>query len=106
MDQWVKYLLTSATVLTAIGVIWTKFIRPIDKLITRTKEMLPVLEEVTEQFKDSPESMKVLREIASQFKADSGSSLRDIINKLEKFAEDNVDMEYVKKLRQVDVVDL
>lgn len=105
MDLWLKYLLSSAAVITAVSVIWTKLLRPIDKLVTRTREMLPVLESVTEQFKDSPESMKVLREIALQFKTDSGSSLRDVINRLEHFAESNADFEYVKKLRQLDIFD-
>jgi len=52
-------------------------------------KLLPVAIELTEQFHDAPEAFVTLREIAQQFKADSGTSLRDVINRLERSADDN-----------------
>jgi len=89
MPSWVLYIIGTAAVVTAIGVLWTKAIKPTAKLITTTDQMLPLLITLTETFKSNPNGFKVLNEIAAQFKTDSGSSLRDVVNRLEEAAKEN-----------------
>jgi hypothetical protein len=89
MPAWVIYIIGTAAVVTAIGVLWTKVIKPAAKLITTTDQMLPLLVALTETFKNNPTGFKVLNEIAAQFKTDSGSSLRDVVNRLEEGAKEN-----------------
>lgn len=71
----------------ALGVLWTKAIRPLSlflyKFIQAQQEMLPLLQNLTEVFKDNPNAFNVLDEIVAQFRTDSGSSLRDAVNRIE-----------------------
>ena len=46
-------------------------------------ELLPVLKDFTAAFKDNPSVFQVLNQIAAQFRTDSGSSLRDVVDRLE-----------------------
>lgn len=68
--------------LTAVGVIYLKGIRPLAKFITETERTVPVLRDVTEKLR-SPEIIDVIVEMAKQFQTNSGSSLRDVVNRLE-----------------------
>lgn len=72
---------------TALGVIWKKVIQPLARFITLTEEMLPLLRNLTTAFKDTPHAFEVLDEIVGQFRTDSGSSLKDQVNRLEAAAE-------------------
>lgn len=83
MPTWAQVVLALAALVTAIGVLWTKVLRPGAKLISTTEEMLPLLRTLTTTFRDTPASLLVLRDIANQFSTDSGSSLRDVVNRLE-----------------------
>jgi hypothetical protein len=96
MPNWMQYVVWAAGVVAALTVLlglpvlfWKKVLRPGAKLITTTDEMLPLLKTLTLTFKDNPDAFKVLGDIAAQFKTDSGSSLRDVVNRLEAAAEDN-----------------
>lgn len=90
MPTIVYYTLAAAALLTAIGVIWQKGIKPLWHFLYEftkaTKEMLPLLKELTAVFRDSPNAFKVLDEIQAQFRTDSGSSLRDVVNRIEEAA--------------------
>lgn len=83
MPVWTQYILGIAGLLIAIGVIWTKAIRPAAKLVTSAEEMLPMMRELTAAFRGTPHAFDVLDEIVAQFRTDSGSSLRDVVNRLE-----------------------
>lgn len=87
MPAWTQYILGTAGLLIALGVLWTKAIRPLGlflyKSIKAQQEMLPLLQNLTEVFKDNPSAFKVLDEIVAQFRTDSGSSLRDAVNRIE-----------------------
>lgn len=87
MPAWTQYILGTAGLLIAVGVLWTKAIRPLGlfvyKFIKAQQEMLPLLQQLTEAFRDSPNAFKVLDEIVAQFRTDSGSSLRDVVNRIE-----------------------
>jgi hypothetical protein len=89
MPRWLEYILWAAALLTAVTLIWTRVVRPVAKLITVTTEMLPLLNEFVQVFRDSPGTFKVLDDIAAQFKTDSGSSLRDVVDRLDLAAKEN-----------------
>ncbi len=89
MPIWLQYILWAAALVTAGAVLWTKLVRPIAKLISITTELLPLVQEFLVVFRDSPGSFKVLDDIASQFKTDSGSSLRDVVDRLDEAAKEN-----------------
>lgn len=97
MPLWLQWILGTGAVIGALAVIWTKFLRPLGKLIAYMHQMLPLLSTLTEQFKDDPDYLSVLSEIAAQFKADSGSTLRDVVNRLEASATESKDA--AKELR-------
>lgn len=95
MPQWITYLIWAAAVVTAstvlIGfpvVFWTKVIKPTLKFFRTAEEMVPLLRELTKEFKDQPEAFGVLKEIAAQFHTDHGTTLRDVINELQVTASD------------------
>lgn len=83
MPNWVAYIIGFAALLTAAGIIWTKFLRPTLRFYGTASEMVPLLRHLTTVFGDDPSALTVLEEIARQFKTDSGSSLKDQVNRLE-----------------------
>lgn len=89
MPIWIQYILAAAALLAAIGVIWTKGIKPLFDALKLSQEMLPLLKQLTIEFKDTPQAFKVLDEIVGQFRTDSGSSLRDVVDRLEAAALEN-----------------
>lgn len=87
MPVWTQYILGIAGLLIAIGVIWTKALRPAARFVSMAEEMLPLMKNLTKAFKDTPQAFEVLDEIVEQFRTDSGSSLKDQVNRLESAAE-------------------
>lgn len=83
MPHWAQYFILASLLIGAIAVIWTKFVHPLSKLIVFMSQILPMLQDFLEKVKKDPDYQEVLFEIAKQFKTDSGSSLRDVINRLE-----------------------
>lgn len=83
MPAWIQWLIGIAAAIGAVTVIWTKLIRPLGRLVVYTQEILPLLQELNKQFKGNLSSFGVLEEIAAQFKTDSGTTLRDVVNRLE-----------------------
>lgn len=83
---WIAYIvggiITASLLVIALGVLWKKVIYPAAQGISLLGQMLPVLRDFTEAFKDNPNVFLVLNTIAAQFRTDSGSSLRDIVNGL------------------------
>lgn len=89
---WMSVVLAIAGVITALYVIFQKGIRPMSKAITEADEMLPVMRDLTEAMRnvqDIPAVFEVVKQIVAQFRTDSGSSLRDVIDRLEAAAEAN-----------------
>lgn len=83
MPIWIQWIVGIGATVGAVTVIWTKLIRPLGRLSTYLQEIVPLLSELNKQFKDNPDAFSTLEEIAAQFKADSGKSLRDIVNRIE-----------------------
>jgi methyl-accepting chemotaxis protein len=89
MPPWAQVVISVTAVIGAVAYLWKTVLKPGARLISTMDKLLPVAIELTEQFHDAPEAFVTLREIAQQFKADSGTSLRDVINRLERSADDN-----------------
>lgn len=89
MPPWAQFVVGLAALAAAVTYIYSKVIRPGAKLISTMDKLLPIAVELTEQFHEAPEAFATLRQIAAQFHADSGTSLRDVINRLETAANDN-----------------
>lgn len=89
MPVWIQVLVALAAFVTAVGVLWTRVLRPVARGLAHAERMVPLLQELTEQLHDTPNSFAILKEIIAQFRTDSGSSLRDAINRIEAAANDN-----------------
>jgi len=83
VPKWGQWVLGAAALVTAFGILWTKVLNPVRKAGNRAEEMLPLLVDLTETFKDTPAAFLILDQIIAQFRTDSGSSLRDVVNRLE-----------------------
>lgn len=89
MPVWGQVILAMSSIIIAVGVIWTRLLRPAVKLMSTAERILPVVSELTEQFHNAPEAFSVLADIAAQFHTDSGTTLRDVVNRLEIAADQN-----------------
>lgn len=89
MPGWAQAVLGIAAIVTALSVIWSKVLRPGIRAASAAEVMLPLLVELTTVFRNNPDGFKTLNQIASQFRADSGTSLRDVVNRLEAAAIEN-----------------
>lgn len=83
MPEWLQWILGAGAVIGALAVIWTKVLKPLSKLIVYIDKLLPLVAELLAKSEKDPDYLSVLGEIAAQFKTDSGSTLRDVINRLE-----------------------
>jgi len=79
IPYWLQLVSGTAAALLGIGAIlrwlWRKIIKPGATIIHETDEMI------------QENILKIVREMASQFRTDSGSSLKDVTNRLEASAE-------------------
>lgn len=82
IPDFLQIMLWIAGGLTALGVIYYKGLRPLSKFIAETERSVPVLRSVTDKLND-PTIVDVIVAMAKQFQTDSGSSLRDVVNRLE-----------------------
>lgn len=89
LPTWIQILIGAAATVVAAGIIWKKIIQPIAKLITLLDVVLPLLEDLAEHFKDQPNAFEILSEIVKEFRTDSGTTLRDVVNRLEVSAKTN-----------------
>lgn len=110
MPAWVQLIIGLAAVVTAAGVLWTRVLHPIIRFANHAEQMFPLLQELTMAFRNTPNAFKVLDQIVAQFRTDSGSSLRDVVNRLEDAANENraaaerlkIGVETVKQLAEQD----
>jgi hypothetical protein len=89
MPTWAYFIITSAAVVTALGVLWSRVVRPMHRAIREADRTVPVMRKMTDTFADDPGIFEVIRAIAEEFKSDSGSTARDLMNRLEEAAEKN-----------------
>jgi len=79
----VEGIVLASTLIVASGIIWTKLVRPIAMLITLHNRLLPLLIQMVKQFEDTPGVFSTLNEIAEQFRPNKGTSLHDVIGRIE-----------------------
>jgi len=89
LPVWAQWIIGAAALAIACGVLWSKVFKPMVKFAADAEEMLPLLRELTATFRDTPHAFAVLDEIITEFRSDSGSTLKDALNRLEAAAEDN-----------------
>lgn len=87
LPVWAQWLALITLVVGIAVAFWQKVVRPAATLIATSEQMLPLLKELTKVFKDNPNYFKVLEGVASQFQVNDGSSLRDVIDRLEEKAD-------------------
>lgn len=83
METWQKYILGIAGILVAVGIIWRQFLKPTLDFYVTAKQLVPLLKKINDVFGGDPNALHVLYDIKKQFTTDSGSSLKDQINRLE-----------------------
>ncbi|MEO6131300.1 MAG: hypothetical protein ABIQ02_05600 [Saprospiraceae bacterium] len=89
MPVWVQFVIAAAAFVTASGVLIKKVIIPVFHFAKQVDDLLPKMVELTEQLSHQPDSAKILAEIVGQLRTDSGSSLLDIIKRLEETSKIN-----------------
>lgn len=83
LPVWAQYILGLAAILTGLAVIWKYLLKPTLQFYGTAERGVPLVRKLVETFEKTPEALTVLNEIAEQFRTDSGSSLKDQINRLE-----------------------
>lgn len=89
MAGWLQVVIGVAAALTATVTIWRTLIKPMAELIVLQQRALPMLRDLTQVFATVPKPFDVLAEIVAEFRTDSGSSLRDVVNRLDAAASAN-----------------
>lgn len=89
MPAWTQIVLAVSTVFVGLAALWSKVLRPGMRFANNAEQMLPLLQDLTVTFRDTPGAFKILNQIIAQFRTDSGSTLRDVVNRLEVAANDN-----------------
>lgn len=84
---WVQVIVGSAATVTALGVIYRKVAKPIFNVAQDAVIVAPIMRELIEAFGGNPNALVVLATIAKEFRTDSGSTLRDVVNKLTESAD-------------------
>lgn len=86
MPHWAQWVILLSLFVGAVAVIWTKLIKPLGELLAYLHDAIPLNRQLVEHFKDNQNYLPVLKEMAGQFKTDSGSTLRDVVNRIEEAA--------------------
>ncbi len=79
----VIWITGAAAVVLALGVLWTKALRPGARLISQAERTVPVMQALVDTFGRDTVVFSVLNEIAAEFRTNSGSTLRDVVDRLE-----------------------
>ncbi len=86
MPTWVTIILLTSAVITALGVLWAKALKPAALTISAASEMVPLARRLVELFGSDPTLFDVIHDFAAQFRNNNGSSMRDVVDRLEKLA--------------------
>lgn len=89
LPVWAQWLALITVIVGVSIAFYKKVVRPAATLITTSEAMLPLLRELLKVFKDNPSYFKVLSDVASQFHSNNGTTLRDVVDRLEDAAEHN-----------------
>ncbi len=86
MPAWVTIVIAAGAVVTALGILWTKALKPAALTISAASEMVPLARRLVELFGNDPTLFDVIHDFAAQFRNNNGSSMRDVVDRLEKLA--------------------
>lgn len=89
LPVWAQWMGWGTLVLGIVVAFYKKVLKPGARLIMLGERAVPLLEDLTTVFQGKPNAFKVLNEIAAQFSTDSGTTLRDVVNRLEDAAVEN-----------------
>ncbi len=78
------WIIGIAATVTALSVLWHKALKPGARVISQTERAIPVMQALVETFGKDPAIFDVLHEIASEFRANKGSTLRDVVDRMER----------------------
>jgi hypothetical protein len=81
-----------------VGAIWRKVLRPLLRVFATLEALFPLLVELQQQLGGTPGAFAILREIVGQLRTDSGSSLRDVVNRLDAAAAANAQAAEILKV--------
>ena len=87
MHGWPVWIVAAAAVLTALSVIWRLFLKPLGEILALLEEAVPLLKAQVVAFRGIKDPYPVLEAIIAQTRSDSGSTLRDAINRTEEIAD-------------------
>jgi len=99
MPTWLAIVIGTAAGLTAIATIWKTLIKPMAELIVLQQRAMPLLRDLTQVFATVPKPFDVLSDIISEFRTNGGSSLRDVVNRLDAAAAVNASAAEVLKIQ-------
>lgn len=105
-----QVILAAGAAMVTVAALWRKVLRPIVRFLATADQLLPLLVDLQAQLGGTPGAFTILKEIVGQLRTDSGSSLRDIVNRLDEAARLNataaevlkVNVEVVKELARED----
>jgi len=98
MPPWLAIIIGVAAGLTAIGTVWRLLIKPTAELIVLQQRALPLLRDLTQVFATVPKPFDVLADIISEFRTNGGTTLRDVVNRLDAAAAVNAAAAEVLKI--------
>ncbi len=78
-----EIILLIASIIVALSVIFTAF-RKIRRGLRKVDQLLLLLDDMTVNFTRTPNAFQILEQIIAEFRTNSGSSLKDQINTIEK----------------------
>lgn len=82
MPDWALFVIGAPVLITAV-IFLAKMLMKLVHAATAAERALPVMMDLTDTFHGDADIFLVIRAMAKQFQTDSGSSLRDAINRLE-----------------------
>jgi hypothetical protein len=86
---WIQIIVGVAAVLTGFGTIWKLFFKPMAEIITLQQLVLPLLRDLARSFGGVATPFDVLKDIIFEFRTNGGSSLRDVVDRIESSAKDH-----------------
>lgn len=99
MPTWLTIIIGVGAGLTALATVWRLLIKPTAELIVLQQSALPLLRVLVRVWGADPSRLDVLDQIAEQFRTNGGSSLRDVVNRLDAAATVNATAAEVLKVQ-------
>lgn len=83
MPTYLAITIAVASGLVAMGTVWRMLIKPMAELIVLEQKLLPLLKDQVRVLGMIPQVWEVVAEIVEQVRTNAGSSMKDILNRLD-----------------------